>query len=80
VTVVVGLIPELAKVFNTKTRAPYMIPFETVSLREVKEKLAMQGHALYQINRQMLHGNQQDGVVGNNSHDNQQEDDNQEFF
>jgi len=37
--VIVGVIPEKARVFNTKTRAPYMVPLETVKLSEVKRIL-----------------------------------------
>ena len=39
VRVIIGVLPELAKVFNTKTRAPYMVAFETVALSEVEERL-----------------------------------------
>ena len=37
--VVVGLVSEMSKVFNTKTRAPYMVPLQTVQLSEVKLRL-----------------------------------------
>ena len=39
VRVIVGVIPERSRVFNTKTRAPYMVPLETVKLSEVKHIL-----------------------------------------
>jgi len=37
--VVVGFASEMSKVFNTKTRAPYMVPLQTVLLSEVKQRL-----------------------------------------
>lgn len=43
VRVIMSIRPELSKIFNTKTRAPYLVVFETVSLEEVKEKLGMLG-------------------------------------
>ena len=33
--VIVGVVPEISRVFSTKTRAPYMVPLETVMLSEV---------------------------------------------
>ena len=38
--VVTGLVPELAKVFSTKMRAPYMVPLQTMLLSEVKALIA----------------------------------------
>ena len=37
--VIVGLASKLSRVFNTKSRAPYMVPLETVELAEVKKCL-----------------------------------------
>jgi hypothetical protein len=34
--VVVGMVQEMSKIFNTKTRAPFMVPLSTVLLSEVK--------------------------------------------
>jgi len=39
IRVIVGVIPEKSRVFNTKNRAPYMVPLETVKLSEVKRIL-----------------------------------------
>lgn len=40
VRVIVGVIPEISRVFNTKTRTPFMVPLETVKLSEVQQILA----------------------------------------
>lgn len=37
--VIVGVVPEMSRVFSTKTRAPYMVPLETVKLSEVQQIL-----------------------------------------
>jgi hypothetical protein len=37
--VIVGVVPEISRVFSTKTRAPYMVPLETVKLSEVQQIL-----------------------------------------
>jgi hypothetical protein len=37
--VVVGLAAEMSKIFNTKTRTPFMVPLQTVQLSEVKLRL-----------------------------------------
>jgi hypothetical protein len=42
VRVVVGVVPELARVFSTKMRAPFMVPLQTVLLSEVRAYLADQ--------------------------------------
>lgn len=39
VRVVTGLAASMSRVFNTKTRAPYMVPLQTVKLSEVRERL-----------------------------------------
>jgi hypothetical protein len=39
--VVTGVRARLGKVFSTKTRTPYMVALETVSLEEVREKMIL---------------------------------------
>lgn len=55
-----GLIPELAKVFSTKTRAPYMVPLQTMLLSEVKD---------------LIEGTQSPVAVATASNNNNQEED-----